>query len=209
MGNTYSDGVHITSLATRIRFERRRNRVAGHPEDLGASGMSVPPIELWPDPQLLRQIMTPLVDCAPIWPDHELRNILRHQLESLLAFDLSRGDPADIAPIRPDTPAAGPSIRTFGDLFRHPQPPLELLIRVKQFAKSARADPDATLPAEIASLLYYAAIAAALVRLGTRITTLTDDVLAEGFRTLVPRDWIDDANRLLLTDAAGLIGVPT
>jgi hypothetical protein len=153
--------------------------------------------------------MTPLVDGAPIWPDHELRNILQHQLESLLEFDLSRNDPPPIAPPRPDNPAADPPIRTFGDLFRHPRPPLELLIRVKQFAKSAHADPNATLPPEIASFLYYGAIAAALVRLGTRITTLPDDALAQGFRTLSPRDWLDDANRTLLIDAARLMEVAT
>lgn len=174
----------------------------------GVSGTSGPPVELRPDPQLLRQLMTPLADCAPPWPDHELRYILRHQLDSLLAFDLSPGGPAPIPSIPSDTPT-GPAIRTFGDLFQHPHPPLELLIRVKQFAKSSRASSGASLPAEIASFLYYAAIAAALVRLGTKITKLTDDALAQGFRSLLTRDWLDDANRTLLTEAERLMGVET
>ena len=207
MGNTYSDGMHIPSLATRIGFEWRRNQVAEHARDPGTTGTTGPPVELRPDPQLLRVIMTPLRDSAPIWPDHELRNILRHQLESSLAFDLSRSDPEPIPPIPADTPAAGHPIRTFGDLFQHPHPPLELLIRVKQFAKSSRADPDAPLPAEIASFLYYAAIAAALVRVGARITKLPDARLAEGFRSISSRDWLDDASRTLLTGAARLMSV--
>ena len=183
--------------------------MAEHARDLGTTGTTGPPVELRPDPQLLRLIMTPLRDSAPIWPDHELRNILRHQLESSLAFDLSRSDPASIPPITADTAAAGPPIRTFGELFQHPRPPLELLIRVKQFAKSSRANPDAPLPAEIASFLYYAAIAAALTRLGTRITQLPDTTLAQGFRSISSRDWLDDVSRMLLSDAARLIDAPT
>lgn len=183
--------------------------MAEHARDLGTTGTTGPPVELRPDPQLLRLIMTPLRDSAPSWPDHELRNILRHQLESSLAFDLSRSDPEPITPITTETAAAGPPIRTFGDLFQHPRPPLELLIRVKQFAKSSRADPDAPLPAEIASFLYYAAIAGALTRLGTRITQLPDATLAQGFRSISSRDWLDDASRMLLTGATRLMSVAT
>lgn len=182
--------------------------MAGQAQDLGASGPPGPPVKTRPDPQLLGRIMAPSVECAPIWPDHELRDILRHQLESSLAFDLSRGNAADAAAIRLEAPSTGPPIRTFGDLFRHPQPPLELLHRVKRFAKSAIADSAPMLPAEIASFLYYGAIAAAFVRAGARITTLNDDALAQGFHSLAAYDWIDDASRMLLDDAARQIDAP-
>lgn len=53
---------------------------------------------------------------------------------------------------------------SFGDLLSHPNPPEELLKATKDFAKTCRLGPHKTLPPEIASALYYASIAAALVR---------------------------------------------
>ena len=70
---------------------------------------------------------------------------------------------------------------SLGDLLRHPCPPLELLERLKAFAKSARRDPESHLPEDVAAALYALAVAAALVRHGQKITSMPDDALGRYF----------------------------
>src|SRR3954465_4769755 len=93
------------------------------------------------------------------------------------------------APRRSDLPkmtdqlasASEPPIETFGDLLSHPRPPIALLERVKDFAKSSRFAQDGPLHPEVATLLYFAAIAVALVRCGARISELDSRALGQGF----------------------------
>ena len=94
----------------------------------------------------------------------ELRALWRHQLSSPLQFDLSNLERGAGACLRELSAAEGLLLRSLGDLLQHPHPPLELLRFAKDFAKAHEQSPDDLLPAEMARMLYYAAIAAAWAR---------------------------------------------
>jgi hypothetical protein len=151
------------------------------------------------------------------WGDGEMADVLRHQLGAPLLFDLGRSGPDRNAgggerPAGPQgsaTPAGAPPIASFGDLLRHPAPPVELLILVKEFGRAGRAGRAApigaeesegiggTLPPEVGTLLYYAAIAAARVRHGRRITSMGDDDLRNGVEWALQQPWLDGPTREL------------
>jgi hypothetical protein len=78
---------------------------------------------------------------------------------------------------------------------------VELLEMVKDFAKANVDRPDSGLPAEIAAVLYYTSIAAALVRLDTRISQLSDAGLQRGLRGALSQGWLDEKTKELLTQA--------
>ena len=82
-----------------------------------------------------------------------------------------------------------------------PQPPLELLELVKDFAKANADHPENGLPKEIAAVLYYGCIAAALVRLKARISKLSDAELRRGLGWAVEQPWVDEETRQLLARA--------
>jgi RNA polymerase sigma factor (sigma-70 family) len=73
-----------------------------------------------------------------------------------------------------------PPLRTLGDLLAHPCPPLALLDEFRMVAKRFREE-GGLVPAEVATVFYYVAIAAALARHGARISKLDDDDLRKGF----------------------------
>src|SRR6202789_869498 len=115
-----------------------------------------------------------------LWRVDELAAIFRHQMSAPILVDLGTFDPLTATRIRMQSEAQGLLLKSFADLFHHPSPPIELLNMIKDFAKSNRDHPASGLPQEIASTLYYASIAAALVRLNQRITQLPDADLRRG-----------------------------
>lgn len=137
--------------------------------------------------QLLHAIEAPHAE----WQSNELHAILQHQLAAALA-----PDPAVDKPATPGAPS------TFRELLSQPNPPIELLRRAKDFAKIRRNQPELGLPVEIATAIYFAAIAAALVHLGTRISELSDPHLVDGFDWCRKRPWMDGALRSLMDAAA-------
>ena len=66
------------------------------------------------------------------------------------------------------------------DALVHPQN-IELLHAIKQWARHVRSDPATPLSPGPATILYYAALASALVHFSQRITSLSADQLREGF----------------------------
>ncbi len=80
-------------------------------------------------------------------------------------------------------------IQTVRELLEHPNPPIELLIRVKDLSKRRPRD---LFPPEMALLLYYGSIAAAMVRCGKRITKLRDEDLRNGFSWAVKEQWVPE-----------------
>jgi len=146
-----------------------------------------------------------VLDCtenkSPLWRPAELEALLRHQMAAPVQVDLSSLAPALAEQLRGLSDAQALTLRSFADLFQHPQPPVELLRLVKDFAKAAHESSEGPLPPEIARVLYYASIAAALARLKTRITSLSDVQLREGFGWVQTRDWIDPATKELVNQA--------
>ena len=101
---------------------------------------------------------------SPGWSDHELAAMVNHQLAVPLAFDLSRLRGVDEKQVTDLTRRDDGHIDTFGDLLTHPNPPVEVLSMVKEYAKASMDHPSSSLPRPIASALYYAAIVVAKLR---------------------------------------------
>lgn len=146
-------------------------------------------------------------DEPPAWPPGELGAILRHQLAAPLEFDLRTLAPGGERAVSEMTASisAGPRPRSFGDLIRHPLPPLDLLELMKEFARAGR--DDGSLPPEIGTVLYYATITLGLLRHNTRITKLDDNALRKGIEWSAALPWIDDALRQLFSE--GLVRLST
>jgi hypothetical protein len=147
-----------------------------------------------------------------VWTPEEMGAVLRHQLSLPPGADSrdgnadpNQGGPADtLAHAESTSDAAGAQCGTFADhwsLFASATPPLELLQAVKDSAKSAAQHADSPLPDEVATLVYFAAIAAALVYCGQRISRLDDTGLQWGFEWSLRQDWVPEQLRSLYEQA--------
>ena len=93
--------------------------------------------------------------------------------------------------------------------FRRPAPPLELLIAVKRHARRVMSpgaadrskDIPVPLPAEVHRLVCFASIAAALVRLGRRISKSSPEVLRAAWERLATESYLDEGQRKLFAAA--------
>ncbi len=134
-----------------------------------------------------------------VWRQDELGAILKHQLSAPIGSDLppsgARGSGESAGGTGPSADASGRTLETFEDLFLDPAPPVELLCQVKDFAKANWNHPASSFPSEIASLLYYESILAALVHRGQRITRLTNQELRRGVSWVLEQEWLDDHTR--------------
>lgn len=142
----------------------------------------------------------------PFWRDEDLGPLYRHQMAAAVQVDLGGLDAGAASRLPGLCAAHGLLLRSFGDLFAHPSPPVELLELTKRFAKALRHHPDSPLPPQVASVLYYASIVAALARCGRRISALDDASLRVGVEWALGRSWIDPPTRALLAEGLGLLG---
>ena len=139
-----------------------------------------------------------------LWRAADLGGVLRHQLmQRLEDIDVTIANALKDG-IREEVEAA--QLESLVDLFQHSAPPLQLLEAVKRYGRKHFHRPDAILPEEVASALYFASIAAALVRHGKRITTSDDEVLQYGFERMLERPWIEAPLRELFERGLGQTG---
>ena len=157
------------------------------------------------DPRELATLLDLAPDTDRLWGDGELGAILRHQLTAPLQVDLINLERGLALKVRNLAESQGLVLKSFGDLLAHPNPPVELLKITKDFAKACRLSPHSPLPREIAAVLYFASIAAALVRCRRRITGLGDAALADGLRWMLARPWLDAPLRSLAEDGLRLL----
>jgi hypothetical protein len=143
-----------------------------------------------------------------LWRPDELAAVFRHQMSVPMLVDLGTLDLRANAKLRIMSEARGLLLKSFADLFQHPTPPIELLELVKDFAKANLDHPESGLPTEIASVLYYASISAALVRLDRRISKLPDAELAPGLRWAGQQPWLDDNTKSLFAAALEKVSGP-
>lgn len=89
------------------------------------------------------------------------------------------------------TGASGDEVSEFtlAALLCSPAPHLECLGACKDYAKACLQHPDPRFPQEIARVIYFACIAAALLRCHQRITRLEDNALLEAFKWCLGQDW--------------------
>jgi len=152
-------------------------------------------------PKSLAAFLAAGAEPSRLWRPEELAAVFRHQMAAPALVDLGGFDPAMATRLQGLTEAQGLLLKSFGDLLRHPVPPVELLELTKEFAKSNMDHPESTIPSEIAAVLYYASIGAALARLDRRISRLADADLRHGLLWARERAWIDEPTRQLLAEA--------
>jgi hypothetical protein len=150
-------------------------------------------------PLVLAKMLQVDVDRDALWPPADLGALFQHLCSLPLAQACESLDGNYTAP--PASFLAGKDVRTVGELLSHPQAPLEALAELKRLARNSARREASDVPSEIATLLYFASNAAALVHHGQRITKSGDEVLRYGFGLVRDRPWLDERMRSLL-DAA-------
>lgn len=129
-----------------------------------------------------------------VWSDDELASLLEHQLAAgllddlALFFDEAEGE------------VARSGLATFDELFSVGDPPVSLLRMTRQLAKKLSGQPE-RFPADVALVLYYTAIAAAQVRAGASITSMSHDDLRKGYAWACGRAWLPPRLIALLEQA--------
>ena len=153
-------------------------------------------LETWGEPQ------EPEVNLAG--NEVQLARMWQEQVEAPIRFESKFLTPEMTARLV-ESAARGVAIPDrFSTLFTRADPPVEMLEYAKRLAKSVRHRPDS--PADKTStVLYYCAIAAALVRCGRRITELDDAALAFGINWVLEQNWIDTPTRRLFNDASAYL----
>jgi len=151
--------------------------------------------------QRLSQMLSLDGEPTGLWRPEELSGILRHQLEVPLDLELILRDDSTPASSKEGPTSAERAYPSLAALLADSAAPLPLLKRLKDYTKAAGANPDSPLPEEIATLLYFAAIAAAFVHHATRISGLGNDGLQWGFSWALGETWVADELRSLFTDA--------
>lgn len=92
-------------------------------------------------------------------------------------------------------------IVTLGDLFEHPQPPIEILQIVKEWATQCMQKKNDDIPPRVAPVIYLAAVAAAFVKCQHRLTRSDDTDLQVTFRQALGASWITGSIRHLFQNA--------
>ncbi|HEV8291073.1 MAG TPA: hypothetical protein VGP94_04095 [Tepidisphaeraceae bacterium] len=110
-----------------------------------------------------------------IWPAKQLEMMLQQPLAD---FEILLQIQTPIGSVR--------------ELLEHANPPIDLLMAVKELSKRHRKDQRSNLPPEMALLLYYGSIAAAMVRCGQKISKLRDDDLRNGFTWAIKEQWVPE-----------------
>lgn len=147
--------------------------------------------------EMLRLASSPSVT----WSEEDLTGIWRHQrqqpLDDLFS-DREWNEAVESLAIRSGRIEP---VETLADLIAEPQPPLEMLDALKRSAKSHSRDQTSSLPPDVATVMYFTAIAAALVRLNQRITRSDDEVIRYGLQLILEREWLDEETAELFREA--------
>ena len=126
----------------------------------------------------------------------DLRAILQRQLHTPLQAEL-----AEAAAMTDHNSEIGSAQPTFADLLLQHNPPMKLLSAVKQFAKLHRKDPKSPLPADVATAIYFACLAAAVLSTQGEISELDDKATLEGFKWCQEQPWMDERIGALVREA--------
>lgn len=152
-------------------------------------------------PKTLAAFLAAGAERARLWRPEELGAILRHQMSAAILVDLGGFDPVIAMRLKALSEAQNLLLKSFADLFQHPVPPIELLTLTKEFSKANMDHPEASLPQEVAGVLYYSSIAAAFVRLDVRISQLGNAELQRGLLWAKGQPWVDPQTREILAEA--------
>ncbi len=144
-------------------------------------------------------------DATDLWSPEEMQAMWRHQLSAPIDIDLATVTSVRATILRNSPQLASFQGKTFGDLFSHPQVPIELLELTKEFAKQTLKDSEETQLKEVASALYYASYAAGVVHYRKSIGSMKDNELVPGFNWALKQTWLDDQTKKLIAEAMQLL----
>ncbi|MGA2254223.1 MAG: hypothetical protein ABSG53_06130 [Thermoguttaceae bacterium] len=134
------------------------------------------------------------------WQPTELGDMLRDCLAAPASeYFGSLGQSAEFAADSPSECAAVDM--TLGELFQCAGPPLGLLIAVKQGARRLMSPGASDMPSEIHRLIYFASIAAAMVRHGERISKSSPQVLRGAWQWLAAESYAGESLQALFEAA--------
>jgi hypothetical protein len=119
-------------------------------------------------------------DQDSVWEPLDLERLLRDLLNVPLAEAL-RG-----------FSQVGTQSTTLAAVFTEPDTSLELLTAIKERSRRSTRAPEPPLPSDIASLLYFAAIAAAHLRHDQWISKLDPTLLRQGIEMLLAKSWLGE-----------------
>ena len=149
----------------------------------------------------LAQLLSCKTDADSVWSATDLHAILCHQLDADVEFDLTHfGGVAKETLTSVRTLSADNQPCTFGQMLTSAEPPLEVLDMIRRFAKRLRTQESAGIPKEVATVLYYAAIAAARLRHGASLSKLDDEALRSGLNWGLEQTWLTEPLRALFAE---------
>jgi hypothetical protein len=90
---------------------------------------------------------------------------------------------------------------TLGEMLPSADPPLGLLIAVRRHAKRLMKPGASDVPAGVHEVVYFASVAAALVRRGQRISKSSPEVSRAAWHRLAAESYLDDGLRKLFAEA--------
>lgn len=145
-----------------------------------------------------------LAAAAPWGPD-ELAAAWEYHLTAPLLLEIEGFDPGRAAVLRGSMEPGGQHGSSLHDLLAQPEPTRELIELVKDFAKGCLHGAESPLPAAVAGVLYYLAIAVGVTRLGERISRLGDAEIRRGLEWALGQSWVDTESRTMLAQAYRLV----
>jgi hypothetical protein len=161
------------------------------------------------DPHIQREKLKRLFDEATLtgsqWITSDLAMMLKHQLDAPLEDDLVEVDPRMEATLSEAATICDVPVRTFGDALLASRPRAAFLEMIKNFAKALRDDTNSVMPKEIATMMYYCAIAAGIAN-GIRITSLSDEKIRKGFAWSLSQSWLTSELRVVFERAVAVLG---
>ena len=125
-----------------------------------------------------------------IWEIDDFGSLLKHLLSIPLMEALPSLKSSQIASNQPPTVQDAMMQTTLQRLFTDPAPPLSVLEAVKDCARRAAHDERSNLPSDVASLMYFAAIATAFVRRQRWISRLDLSVIRQGCEVFLAQSWV-------------------
>jgi len=157
------------------------------------------------DPRLLAKVIGLASSQQRAYRPEELAAILQDRLSAPVEFDMSAFREGVANRLKSLSSGEGLLLKSFRDLFEHPNPPVELLDVARLYAKACSMHPESHLPPQVAKALYFASIAVAMVRCGGRITSLDREKLAASFRWFEKQPWVDQGLRTIFGEALRLV----
>jgi len=138
------------------------------------------------------------------WQPDDMVAMLDHQYRAPLAFDLSAVETGRREAKARDqslTQGAAARIKTFEDLFFHPEPPLPLLKLTKEFFKQrTQTHKKDSAEWQLAYLFYLLSILVSRMR-GANISALSAGELVDAIKWGSSRGWVDEKTKALLVSA--------